>query len=569
MRNSTLGKRLVSMFLGMILFIILVISVYYFTVYENGMEKLTARYAYDILEDTVVSIDKGIENLVKSAEVLVGQPDIQKFLEADNTARLGLLKTVRAQLSAYIRYNQNIQNVFLVDKQGSKVSSTLEEESITYSEIWMEYQWISKNYDLAVPFRSVFITPHHDGAQRNMYFDIVLPVYKDIAAPKDSDYLGSVIVVCNRKTLDGILPNLSAEKLAIMEGDSVLFSNNAVLSDGLKSDPLRSEILVDGKKVKLVTDKVTRTGWRVCLMCTRPDPEEKLAHIRNAAVLACIMGMFVLVILFRLSFHSFVQPMEQIVCQIREMDSLGKRIQSPKNANVEFSQLTDAINHMLEQNEQLNSDIIDARLAYYRERMLFLQTQINPHFLYNNLQCIRGMSARGNAGAVRDMVTCIADIYRYGSVQEPETTLAEEYACLEMYSKIIRIRYDDCYNVQMECGEEAQLCRLPRMCLQPLVENSILHGFNDANLPGGRVDIRAGVSEGTLWVEIRDNGGGMSEERVRWLNTPNKPDLEQNSHLGVENVRSRLHILFGEESLIQFESAHKKGTCVKLFIKQK
>lgn len=566
--NNTLSRRLVLIFLGMMMMIILTIIIYYFAAYENSMEELTASYANNVLEDAIASVDKEIENLVENTKRLGSWPDIYGFLDADNTTRLEMLRTVRAQLSAYVSYNANIANVFLVDRQGSKISGAPVEENEAYSEIWMEYQWVSQNYDLASPFRNAVLTPHHEGVQRNGYFCILLPIYKDMAAPKDSDYLGAVVVVCSRQILDGILPMTTAGKMAIMEDDKVIFSNNSSLAYVLENEPGKMDVVIDDSEVRLITGEIASTGWQAYLICTRENLEEKMADIRKNCVLISILGMMVLIILFRLSYRSFVQPMQQIVFQIKGVDNFNKRIERPATADAEFIQLTDAINHMLEQNEQLSNDIVDARLAYYRERMLFLQTQINPHFLYNNLQCIRGMSARGNTGAVREMMTCIADIYRYGSVQNPETTLAEELGCLELYSKIIRIRYDDCFTVRMECTEEAKDCRLPRMCLQPLVENSIIHGFNEANRPTGQVVIHASVSDGKLWIEICDDGGGMSEEQVCRLNTPDKRDLEQNSHLGVENVRSRLEILFGEESTVIFKSMVEKGTCVKLCVRQ-
>lgn len=274
-------------------------------------------------------------------------------------------------------------------------------------------------------------------------------------------------------------------------------------------------------------------------------------------------------VLLALSYRAFVRPLVFIVSQIEKIHSLGDRIAAPSSHDDEFSHLTGEINNMLVRMEHLNQEKTDLQLAYYRGQILLLQAQINPHFLYNNLQCIRGMSLTGNSASIREMVTCIANIYRYGSRAWPTAALCEELECVNAYKRIIELRHGSKYTITIECEEKAKQCVVPRMLLQPLVENSIVHGFNEGGFKQGTIRIRASLKSNRLKLEVCDDGIGMDEAQLARVNAIESLNEEGNHHLGIANVFSRMRLIFGEECGLSFEAEPGKGTNVFIWIDQK
>ena len=146
-------------------------------------------------------------------------------------------------------------------------------------------------------------------------------------------------------------------------------------------------------------------------------------------------------------------------------------------------------------------------------------------------------------------------------------TLQEEMGCLMDYCRIMNLRYADRFLVTREYNEEALNCRLPRMTLQPLVENSFKHGFGMTGTEGGSVDVSAREENGRLIVLIQDTGRGMDEATLETVNHSRIVESEPIHHLGIANVRTRLELLFGADSTLTFASS-PQGTTVTITVDQ-
>lgn len=210
---------------------------------------------------------------------------------------------------------------------------------------------------------------------------------------------------------------------------------------------------------------------------------------------------------------------------------------------------------------------------------LALQNQINPHFLYNTLEGIRSEALIAGLDSVAEMTEALAAFFRYTISQvENLVTLEDELANIETYYYIQQFRFGDrlALNIVYDHDEDMNeldilRCRLPKLTLQPIVENSIYHGI-ERKIGRGHLVIRIGVSDQRLRIRVSDDGLGMSEEKLHRLNETLRSlslDAETGNEtkkggIAVVNVNNRIKLLFGEEYGISVCSHEGTGTDVMI-----
>lgn len=230
------------------------------------------------------------------------------------------------------------------------------------------------------------------------------------------------------------------------------------------------------------------------------------------------------------------------------------------------------LNEMIDKNNLIN---VSKKQAEY----LALQNQINPHFLYNTLEGIRSEALLAGLDSVAEMTEALATFFRYTISQvEHLVTLEDELANIENYYYIQQFRFGDklALHIEYEHDEEWDELdilqfRLPKLTLQPIVENSIYHGI-ERKIGRGNLVIRICISNERLRIRISDDGMGMAEEKLKLLNEKLRrltlDDVqEENGKKGgiaLVNVNNRIKLLFGEEYGITFYSREGAGTDVMI-----
>ena len=263
-------------------------------------------------------------------------------------------------------------------------------------------------------------------------------------------------------------------------------------------------------------------------------------------------------------------------CETERMLELfvsGYTMRSVYELNYPFSpgmeQALVKLQSMLDTNELISAT---KKQAQY----LALQNQINPHFLYNTLEGIRGEALMAGLHNVAEMTEALATFFRYTiSNVEQLVTLEDELDNIENYYIIQQYRFGERIHLSVECGEEDrdQLMkyRLPKLTLQPIVENAIIHGI-ERKVGRGNIRIKLESTAKRLLITVTDDGVGMSETRLeelrRKLDAPSfdyvKPDTEKKGGIAVVNVNNRIRLLFGEEYGVTVCSTVGVGTDVEI-----
>ena len=228
-----------------------------------------------------------------------------------------------------------------------------------------------------------------------------------------------------------------------------------------------------------------------------------------------------------------------------------------------MEELTNVLIRLIESDQLLNAN---KRQAQY----LALQNQINPHFLYNTLDSIRSEAMIEGNDVVAEMTEALATFFRYTiSKVENMVTLEEELDNIRVYFLIQKHRFEDRVNLRIEYDKEDEFllrCLLPKLTLQPVVENSILHGI-ERKVGSGTIRIVLRCTEKRLIIEISDDGVGMKPEILEKLNHQlNQPVFESiqlskdKGGIAIANVNNRIHLIFGEEYGMTVYSTPNVGT---------
>ena len=190
-----------------------------------------------------------------------------------------------------------------------------------------------------------------------------------------------------------------------------------------------------------------------------------------------------------------------------------------------------------------------------------LRMQMNPHFLFNTLNSISALGEMENAPLVSEMVLQLSEMLRYSmSAASPTTPLSEAMSIVDDYVGIMRTRFGDRLEYRRDIQEEALMLPVPRMMIQPLVENAVQHGFPRIQ-HGSRIEVEARLEDDLLVVQVRDNGAGMSEERLKSL----IDETDEAKGIGLRNVITRMRLLYGPGHT-EVESREGEGICVTLRI---
>ena len=217
-----------------------------------------------------------------------------------------------------------------------------------------------------------------------------------------------------------------------------------------------------------------------------------------------------------------------------------------------FNQMTEDLGRYLEDKVQRQKDLNETKLKLY-------QTQLNPHFLYNTLDTIKWEARIRQMPRIAVLAENLAVILRKSISSKLFIPLKEELETIDSYVEVQEIRFTGRFLCEKEIPDQLEECLVPKMILQPLVENAILHGLEGCE--NGYICIYAGREGDVLNISITDNGCGMSPEILAWINSP-EPE-KRDGHLGIYNIMRILKLYYGNEYGLKAEVT-EDGTTVTL-----
>ncbi|WP_163539791.1 histidine kinase [Gracilibacillus sp. YIM 98692] len=288
------------------------------------------------------------------------------------------------------------------------------------------------------------------------------------------------------------------------------------------------------------------------------------------SVTTIIVGAYI-AIRFGRGIHRPVQQLSRAAKEVSygKFDGKPVKIQSSDELKLlgsSFNQMRDNIRLLI---KEIKDQSEQEKLMKELE-LKHLQNQIHPHFLFNTLNTVSKMAYLEDARSTSNLIDSLASIMRHslGNLKKA-VTLHDELQVVHEYVEIQRMRFMERIEFEIDSPKEGVNVRMPRLILQPLVENAFIHGL-EALEEGGKIEVTVQEQENHIVVEVRDNGIGMTkEQRAYILSSPTEEEAAHVGHvtgIGLANVIKRLQLFFQKDDIIEIHSARDQGTTIRLLL---
>ena len=325
-----------------------------------------------------------------------------------------------------------------------------------------------------------------------------------------------------------------------------------------------------GEERNVSVKSVGYTGWK--LLSVTPEKGLSLSNLKMRLFVVFVAASFLLVLILINAFISsrITDPIQELEKSVNAIEAGELDGEVYTGGSYEIQHLGRSIGDMAKRIKMLMQDIVVEHESKRRSEFDTLQSQINPHFLYNTLDIIVWMIENEKKQEAVKVVTALARFFRISlSKGKSIITVRDELEHIRSYLTIQQMRFKNKFIYEIEAGEEVMDLACLKLMLQPLVENAIYHGmeFMDGD---GEIHVKVHRQEDDLWIEVCDNGLGMTPEQVESLLSEKPPiPSKRGSGIGVKNVNERIRLYFGEGYGLVILSEPDEGTVIRIHLPAK
>jgi len=565
-RNKlTIKKKLLFINMAVAILPVVIFGILITRVYSDMVDKRTRQSVEDssvVIADRITRVLKDAENCsnyltVNINKVLTDQNDSKEITLAEQKAitnELYVGKIVFDEISsiAYINMDNEVyvsDNTILNNTEAileSKQLKTLKDTS--GKSIWFPCE--TRDFlvqDTSVP---------------------VLTLGKKVIQINTGKTLGYIIVNVDISALEKTLTNQLINYRLIDASGTVIssaISSKYITEDNV--DEFLSEvdgsgvIGFQGRKYYISDYEISDYGWKLIGITDLNEFNVEAKKILYMIVIIAAAAILLEIIMSNYLSRIITNPLQKLKNGAEEIADGNMNLRFHFKSEDEIGQLGKSFNYMSGQVQELLLKVdYEARKKKEYELSL-LQEQVKPHFLYNSLDIVIKLSEMNRNGEARRAVRRLADYYRNSLSDSKEIiTISQEIKIVEDYLELQKIRYQDVFNYQINVDEDILQMLIPKLTLQPLIENAIYHGLKYKE-EMGELNITGEKTEQGVILAVMDNGIGMSSEIASSL-LQNKPE----GHFGVYSVNHRIKLYFGEEYGIDITSQPGEGTRVRIIL---
>ena len=440
-------------------------------------------------------------------------------------------------------YNIKGENVL------SNIINQTNENSDAYMYMWGIFRKMNEN-----PSNTIMLL---NRVQLNVNTRTVFSIGKAIIA--DNKIIGFVVFDILENELNDIINSNSNDNVVITDkySNNIISTNNALLD---KIGKLRR--IEDNENLKAIVTK--RLNGNVYIHTFK-----SVAFINNTYFLGEIFLISIFIVLF-LVLIKFANKIA--TSKTKSVDKLLKSITSVQkgdltnkvsiNTNDEFQLIGEYYNEMVIKIEELIEKNKEETMQATLSQIKLLESQFNPHFIFNTLEMLKYM-IKANDNSAEKVILSMSRILRYSIDNTIKTTkLVEDIKYIQDYLMIQKFRFGNKFDYSINMNDECKTHIIPKLIIQPIVENSIKYGFKSKDYLIVNVDVK--IEEDGFMIYITDNGDGISPERLLEVNEILSKNNNSSPHIGLYNVKKRISLLYGEDYGLKIESDDGKGTKVTI-----
>lgn len=335
-----------------------------------------------------------------------------------------------------------------------------------------------------------------------------------------------------------------------------------------ETEPITASI--DGKKYQISCRKSEYTGWKIVSVSSY---DEIMGGVNMMLILfsgVLVTTLFIVLIVAMKISETVTKPIVKLRNLMQETEKGNLSVRFEGSYQDEVSELGRRFNQMLERIQTLMDEVYREQENKRKAQLKVVQEQFKPHFLYNTLDTISWMAREHSAYDVVHLVDALTNVFRISlSKGKDYITLKEEIHSISNYLYIQKIRYGPKVHYEIEVEDVCMSVMIPKLILQPLVENAIYHGVKMKS-GDGHIKIAGTLEEGWISLMVQDDGRGMEEAKVeelyRLMNDSDSGNPGQNRSFGLFYIKERLRIRYGDDFQVLVESRKDEGTRITIRI---
>lgn len=560
---------------SLVLFAVITVTVISLNFTRSSIFENTVTYNRQLTGQVNADIDSYISYMENISSMLAENLDVKKYLfgEGEEADEAGV--QLLSQFSTVLSSREDIYNLGILQKNGKALLNEGKSRLNTYVDMEKQewYRGAVENRD------SFYLSSAHVQHMIQGERPWVITLSRYIPDPMNKEG-GVLFVDLNYSAIRKLCDDSSVGKKGYIfildeDGNIVYHPQQQQLYNELQTEYIdevmncQTDVLNmgDGDSARLYTiSRSDTTGWTV-VSCSYIS--ELLKKSEEAQIIYMLMAVVLVAIALLISSFmakSITQPilkLQSSMALIQEGDFRAGNVEV--ESRNEIGSLTETFNVMTLRIQKLMEQNINEQKAKRKSEMKALQSQINPHFLYNTLDSIIWMAESGKNEEVVLMTASLARLLRQNiSNEEEEISIFDEVEYCRNYLTIQKMRYKDKLEFRIDVTPEITSCQIIKLVLQPLIENAIYHGLKYKESKGLLELIGYAAGEDIIF-EIRDNGVGMDEETLNHIFERHTVNYRSNG-VGVYNVERRIKLTYGQEYGITYKSRPGEGTVARVCI---
>lgn len=557
-------SKLLFIFLTMILIPVVFLSFLEYYYSKKMLTEKTNDYLKNLAAVTLSKIDSTVSDIENVAFYINGNGTIQTSLKnerltvGDRVANYQNYSGIREILASYILLRQEINAISIRSESGR------------------EYIYTKNRYGPPLDIAGYI--------REEKQFWVVdknrIVLMKQLYAFPSQSPLGYIALDVNVRSLHDIIADIdltqSGRIFLVNEEGRILMTESAASSGELLDEPYRqyfgqeeafyNNVRVGNTNYSVYNSGAISNGWHMMLAIPRDYYLRDIVRLQNAILPITLVTAFLTVMLSILVARGITGPMRNLSQAMEDFGQGDFDINCQVDSEDEIGRLSHTFNQMVMDMNSLVNTVYEQKVMKQEAQMKSLQMQINPHFLYNTLDTINWMARIQNVDEIGDMVAALSHMMRYSLEKKSFVRLRVEVENLRDYLAIQNYRYRDKMEAEIEIGEELMKFYIPKLLIQPILENAIVHGIEE-KLDKGNILIAARQKGEDLYIHVSDDGVGMTEGTMSHILMEDYSMKKQgHTSIGVVNVNRRIQMIYGKDYGLLVQSLLGAGTKITIHI---
>lgn len=310
----------------------------------------------------------------------------------------------------------------------------------------------------------------------------------------------------------------------------------------------------NGRRFQILTGQSATTGLKLVMYFPQDLMAQQVFSIRNWLIVATGLSVLLSLVFTFITYKNLLMPIQRLIGGMRRVSSGDLKTRIPEDEKEDLGFMFHQFNNMTGRIEQLVNEVYVEKIKNQQAQLDFLQSQINPHFLYNSLYTAYHLINSDDKEAAARMTLYLGDYFRFATRMNKETvTVREEIAMIDTYINIQQVRYPDKIGFHMDVSEDVLSAMIPRLIIQPVVENAVIHGMEKANCSGNIWVSATKPDDGGILITVEDDGKGIPDEDLLRLQESLASEDDSAPGYGLINTHRRIRLRYGEQSGLSVE----------------